>query len=404
MADPDSIGARMKAARGKLITQRQLAEMADVSLSLIKALEGGQRHTAQVGNLQKIAKALDLELPDLLGKRAALPTADGGVVDIRRALTPVDDLLDGGDLDGEPVTIDEARRTVSYLWGAYWAGRYELLGALLPDALAQLRATAQAVDSADALEASSLLARGYQAAGDTLVHLGQPDAAWLAVRQAIDAARKSEDVLLYAAMRVSVSWQLLVQGRYLESERVAVAAAHDIEPHGTTSDTELAAYGMLTVTAATAAARLRTDGANGRAADLLGEAKETADRLGYERSDHQSSFGPAKVAMLTVDCAVVRDDWTGALTAAKALPREAPLPLATRARHLADVALAQLRLGHGEKALSTVLAMESMAPDWIQYQTLPRQVVSELVERERRMHDELRDLARRLGAIGKRLI
>jgi hypothetical protein len=102
--------------------------------------------------------------------------------------------------------------------------------------------------------------------------------------------------------------------------------------------------------------------------------------------------------MMSVDCAVVQEDYSGALATARSMPTDARLPLASRARHLADVALAQLRLGYGGRALNTILSMEQMAPDWIAYQSLPRQIVAELVEQERRVSPPLRELAIRLGA------
>jgi transcriptional regulator with XRE-family HTH domain len=398
MDDRVELGARIRHLRGKLLSQRELADKAQVSVDLIRKLEQGRRHTASIASLQRIAKALDVNIAELLGKPTPVLSADpaAGVVAIRRALTPVDDLLDLDVIEGTPLTLDEAERTVTYLWGAYWAGRYELLSTLLPNALMQMRATHRAVPATEKTRAAHALARAYQAAGDTLVHLGHQDAAFLAIREALRAAHESDDPLLYAAMRVSVAWQLLVQGRYEESERVAVVAARGVEPHGNASESELSAYGILSVTAATAAARSQK---RDSARQLLDVANETAGRLGYDRADHQTTFGPAKVAMLAVDVHVVQDDFSSALAAAKSLPRDAALPLASRARHLADVALSNLRLGRDDRALHTVLTMEQLAPDWIKYQTLPRQVVAELVERERRVSPQLRELALRLGAL-----
>lgn len=398
MDDRIELGARIRQLRGKLLSQRELADKAQVSVDLIRKLEQGRRHTASIGSLQRIAKALDVNIAELLGKPTPLPSPDpaAGVVAIRRALTPVDDLLDMDVIDGAGLTLEEAERTVTYLWGAYWAGRYELLSTLLPTALMQLRVTYRTVPTSHRSRAAHALARAYQCAGDTLVHLGQQDAAFLAIREALRVARESDHPLLYAAMRVSVSWQLLVQGRYEESERVAVVAARDIEPRGETSESQLSAYGILAVTAATAAARSQK---RDSARELLGVAGEMAGQLGYDRADHQTTFGPAKVAMLAVDVYVVQDDFSAALAAAKTLPRDAALPLASRARHLADVALSQLRLGRDDRALQTLLTMEQLAPDWIKYQTLPRQIVAELVERERRVTPQLRELAMRIGAL-----
>lgn len=398
MDDHLDLGVRIRRLRGKLLSQRQLADRAQVSIDLIRKLEQGQRHTASIGSLQRIARALDVSIAELLGKPNSVPSSDpsAGVVAIRRALTPVDDLLDGDVIDTVPLTLVEAERTVTYLWGAYWAGRYQLLSTLLPNALMQLRASVHTAPATEKPRAAHALARAYQAAGDTLVHLGQQDAAFLAIREALRAARETDDHLLYAALRASVSWQLLVQGRYDESERVAVVAAKDIEPSGDVNDSHLSAYGILVVTAATAAARSQRSAA---ALELLATAGETANRLGYDRSDHQTTFGPVKLAMMAVDVHIVQDDFVGALTAARALPRDAALPLASRARHMADLALAYLRLGDDERSLATVLSMEQSAADWIQYQTLPRQVVAELVERERQVSAPLRELAIRIGAM-----
>jgi hypothetical protein len=148
------------------------------------------------------------------------------VVAIRRALTTVDDLLPDPTWLDEPLTLVGAERMVTYAWGAYWSGHYELLGKLLPTNLPQLRATVRAVPVAERSRANELLAMAYQVAGDTLVHLGHPADAWLAIRQAIDAANQGDDPLLAAALRISVSWQLLVQGRYDEAEQVAVVQEH----------------------------------------------------------------------------------------------------------------------------------------------------------------------------------
>lgn len=400
MDDRTDLGARIRQLRGggKLMSQRELADRAGVSIDLIQKLEQGRRHTASVGSLQRIARALDVTVAALLGKPAAVPSPDpaAGVVAIRRALTPVDDLIDDV-VETTPLTLDEAERTVTYLWGCYWSGRYETLAGLLPSALMQLRATVRAVPTADRPRAAHILARGYQAAGDTLIHLGQQDTAWLAVREAMRAAQNTDDQLLAAALRVSVAWQLLIQGRYDESERVALSAAAAIEPGRDVSESQLAAYGILTMTGATAAARSQRAAAT---TELLAVAGDTAARLGYDRADHSTTFGPAKVAMQSVDCAVVQDNFGSALTAARSLPRDAALPVVSRARHLADVALAHMRLGHHDRALSTLLAMEDLAPaDWLRHQAMPRQVVRELVEHQRRVGRPLRDLAIRIGAL-----
>jgi transcriptional regulator with XRE-family HTH domain len=120
VADHMELGARIQRLRGKLLSQRELAEKAQVSVDLIRKLEQGH-HTARVDSLQRIARAVDVTIAELLDQPHAMPSADpaAGVVAIRQALTPVDDLLDLDVTEGAPLTLDEADRTVTYLWGTY---------------------------------------------------------------------------------------------------------------------------------------------------------------------------------------------------------------------------------------------------------------------------------------------
>lgn len=386
------IGARIRELRGKVFSQQQLADAAGVSVQLIRALEQGQRQTASISSLARLARALDVELADLLGKRASMPgDPDTGVLALRRALTPVDDLL-GEVIDEQTATLTEARRTVDYAWASYWAGQYDQIASVLPAALPQLRATAHAAQAIERPAAYELLARAYWVTGCTLVHLGQTDPAWHSIRLALDSAEKSNDSLLSATLRGSVSWQLLVQGRYEESHRIAVRAASEIEPTGDVELPHLSAYGSLILTAATAAGRgQRVSEAN----HLVAQSNEVAARMGVDRHDYETYFGPSQVIMQTVDVGVVTEDYTAALDAAYKMPRDNALPLASRCRHLADQAMAHARLGHGEKALDALLAAESAGPDWMRHQTLPRRIVGELLDIDRQ--SRLRSLAQRLG-------
>ncbi|GAA1239880.1 helix-turn-helix domain-containing protein [Prauserella halophila] len=393
-----SIGERIRQLRGKALTQRQLADTAGVSIDIVRKLEQGARLTASSGTLTRLARALDVSVPELLGTRMAVPSGDPntGVVAIRRALSPVDDLLDTPADDGQAATLAEARRTVDYAWGTYWDGRYDELSGLLPTALPQLRATLHAAGPDERVEAAELLARAYWVTGCTLVHLGQTDPAWQAIRLAHEHAEQGGDELLAATVRGSISWQLLVQGRYDESHRVAARTAEGLEPRGDASLSHLSAYGSLIITAATASGRdLRT----GEARHLVGQARDVAARMGTDRHDYETYFGPSQVVMQTVDVGVVTEDYTAALDAAREMPRNgAALPLASRCRHLADQAMAHARLGHRQKALDSLLAAETMGPDWIRHQTLPRRIVGDLLERDRQ--SRLRGLAQRLGVSG----
>ncbi|PXX65451.1 transcriptional regulator with XRE-family HTH domain [Nocardia tenerifensis] len=392
--DDSSIGVRIRLFRGKTLTQRQLADQAGVSVDLVRKLEQGGRQTASIASLQKLARALDVDIADLIGKRAGVPSADpdSGIVAIRRALTPVDDLL-GETNEEAAVSLDDGRRAVDYAWGAYWAGRYELLTSILPTGLTQLRATVHAARNGSVAEAKELLARMYWVTGCTLVHLGQTDPAFLAIRQALAAAEDGNDPLLLGTIRGSVAWQLLVQGRYDESRRVALRAAASLEPAGEVAPEHLSAYGSLVLLSATAAGRAQQVP---EALSLVEAAEEIALRLGGDRRDYETYFGPSQVVMQTVDVNVSSERYPEALAAAKSMPADNGLPQSSRARHLTDTAVALTRTGQHRRALDTLLTAERVGgPDWLKYQSLPKRIVSELLDHDRRV--PLRAFARRIG-------
>lgn len=393
-AEEASIGARIRRLRNDvLMTQDDLAAAAGVSTDLIRKLEQGRRHTASIGSLHRIAAALDVDLGELLG-RDKMPDAapDAGVVALRQAVADVADLL--GDVEGEPLSLRDAERSVTYLWGAYWSGRYDQLTGLIPQALIGLRAALHAANPATRSKAAEQLAWGYWVAGSTLTHLLQPDAAFMAVRRAVDLAGSGDDALLAAAVKGSLSWQMMVSGRFADAERIAVRTAESIEPSGNVPVQDLSAYGSLLITAATAAAR---DDRGAVAGDFLASASEVAQRVGSDRVDYETPFGPSQVTMQTVDVSVVTEDYPAALHAASRMPSNPGLPLAARCRHLTDRACAHVNLGQEERALALLLAAEGMSPDWIRHQTLARSVTRDLLTAERTRSTPLRQLAKRIG-------
>lgn len=390
-----SLGERIRELRGKLYTQRELAERAGVSIDLVRKLEQGARNTASVASLHKLALALDVNLADLVG-RARLPEQDPaeGVTALRHAVSGVDDLL-GEPPSADPLLVIDVNRELTYLWGAYWSGRYENLTALLPPVLGSLRASVAASTGQDRPRAFEGLAQGYWVAGCCLVHLRQSDAGFIAVRHALEAADKGNDPLLSATLCGALSWQLLVAGRFGESEALAVRSAERIEPRGEVPLPHQSVYGSLVITAATAAARSQK---GDRARDFLTESAQVADQMGADRSDYNSPFGPSQVAMQSVDVGVQIGEYGQALKAAKTMPDQgAALPLAAQARHLTDRAIAHTKLGQYDKATALVQTAEQMAPNWAKHQTSIKSVIRDLLHTPRSSSTSLRALAGRLG-------
>src|SRR6266498_1513153 len=85
---PSTIGERVKQLRlqrAPRMTQRELAERAGVSIDLISKLEQGQKQTALLITLHKIAGALDVDVAALLARPSRIDVAEedqdtGGVL------------------------------------------------------------------------------------------------------------------------------------------------------------------------------------------------------------------------------------------------------------------------------------------------------------------------------------
>jgi hypothetical protein len=342
-----------------------------------------------------LTRALDVDVSVLLARPTRIDTAendqDQGVLPIRRAITAVRD-------NGEPGSVDELGKSAGYAWSAYWTNRFDLLGELLPNLLTSARATARETDTPAAFAALSDV---YAACASTLVHLGHVDLAYLAMERAIGAAERSDDPLRRAALSGWMSWLLLHQtGTADQAQRLAVDEADRVEPRlGKARPQQISVWGSLLISGAVAAAR---DDQPAEADDLLNLAEAAATRLHAETSvirvAYQSPFGLPLVVMQSVDVAVVTDRPGRALEVAKKMPSDGLPLLASKARHLADVAYAQTSLRRDHEATDTLLTIERTAPHWMKYQAYPRTIVRELLERERRSRTpQLRGLARRLG-------
>lgn len=397
MGEPGPIGERIKRLRLQrlpALTQRELAERAGISVDVISKLEQGSKQSALLVTLHRIARALDVDISELIVERIPVESDESsdaaGVIAVRRALLDV--------VDTEPDQPDDVARSVSFAWGAYWNGRYDVLGSALPALVGSARGAHR---DAATPETAAQLADACGVTAATLVHLGYVDLAYVAMERALHAAEQGEDALHRAALVGWMSWLLL---HYTGTADLArdLAAAEATRLRAAGSDPKsLAVRGSLLVSAAVAAARNeQADVAD----EFVAEARAEADRLvemGQPvRRDYESTFGLPQVVMQAVDVAVVTDRPGRALDLAREMSPDAAMPLASRARHLADRAFALVALDRDEAATETLLEIERMAPQWMRYQAYPRATVRELVERERRVRTpRLRELAERLGVV-----
>jgi transcriptional regulator with XRE-family HTH domain len=379
----ETIGSQLRRIRrGRGLTQEELADRAGVSRDLVAKLEQGRRHTARIASLASLARALDVELSALVERSTLVlqtdDREDAGLVALRDAVTalPVS-------ADDDPTPVSVLRGSLAEAWQDYWAGRYGRLCSTLPGLIGEARQTADA----------AVLASFYQVASCVLCQIGKDVLAFVAAERGIRAAEQGDDELLHATLHGTLGWAFLHQGRYRDAERVACQAAEAIEPRvGSASAEQLSVWGGLLLSALPAAA---AQGRRDAAEDLLSLAGVAAARLGAERNDYQTGFGPAKVAQESVHAAVTLGDTGRALELAPHVPRER-LATAAHGRHLLDVAQAQVDDRRNRDAVDTLLAAERLSQEWLRHQALARHLVLELRKRDM---SRLDGVAERMGLV-----
>lgn len=394
--------ARIRRRSGQ--TQEQLAERADVSVSVIRKLERGDRDTASLSTLRKLARALGVTTVNLFHP---VPVFAGVAQDdrddlyaIRRVLQPARALPRPVVTlaEDEPPTLNELKQSVREVNGMFRDSDYAAAVAALPTAITHARAAVDALDGDCQRVAVTQLAQTYQTAALVLTQLGKYDLAYHALGLCVDAGRTAGDNVLVAAAVCSENWLLTRQARFDDAERAALETAEAIEPSISRSPQDhIAVWGWLNLGAAAAATRNNRPGV---ADDALRRARAAAHvAAGYVSPDvaHWTSFDPAVVAMREVELAMVRGDAGRALRAARAVPADAR-PRVTYQRHLLDVAAAHLDRRRNDEALPLLLQLQESAPGWLRYQRYARHLTERLLQtRARAVTDELRTLADFLG-------
>jgi transcriptional regulator with XRE-family HTH domain len=372
------------------MTQRQLADLADVSIDVIRKIEQGQRLSVRLDTLGAIAQALDVSTSELLDKPRGLVVGaeDGEMLHLRRAI------LDVIPMTTDPSSLADLRVQLGESWRAYWTGQYAACARRLPAVIVGSRAAVRADMGTTAL---TVQADVLHLAASLLAHLGMEDLAALAMHQATTAADASEDDLMIAGLAGSRAWLLMRQGLSAEGAEVAIAAAGEIEPRMAAHVNHVAVWGECLRYATVALTRA---GQAAEARGLVVLTNTAAARVGAERPDRAWSvrvaekaegnaplpglgFGPLLTAVAEVEVEVADEQYRQALNLAARIGSLDALSPAVRAGHLINVAWAQTMDYHSADAVMTLRQAERIAPELVPYQTLVRQAVAELLPRRR---------------------
>ncbi|MGH8886500.1 MAG: helix-turn-helix domain-containing protein [Egibacteraceae bacterium] len=385
--------------RRRGLSQVACAALVGRSNSWLSQLERGLRQPDSVSVLIKLATALDVELPRLLGPAVDLPPDGGGHHDAPRGVPALayelvcPDTFVRATVD-RPMSLDALAERVERARRTRWAGRYTELALVLPDLIAAGRLATQ--EGRDTRRAWGLLAHCYVLAEMLLEQLNEHRLRCLAADRAVAAAERTEDELLRGVSAWRLGYALLAHGALDLADHVAQDAASLLEAGLDEARPErVAVFGALRIsmghlaTATDDVAAMR---------EALGDAARVAQLLPDGYVDPWTAFCPANVGFNEIAAWANAGDPVEALRVADRTDFDAlPLP-ARQAWTWVRIAQAHGLRRKDTAAVAALLEAERIAPESVRYRRAVRDLVSVLLRREREPATPgLRGLARRIG-------
>jgi transcriptional regulator with XRE-family HTH domain len=387
--------------RRRGLSQVKLAGLLGRSESWLSQVERGVRSIDRISVLIEVASALNVPVtelsPDPLIQEG--PDEHPAARAVRRAImqTATLGLVAQESPRGRTPDMEELRARAGQAWELTHTSSYVELASLLPDLIMDSERATRRLTGEDRTAAFSLLAHVYQATAAAMAKLRQVDVAWVAGDRSIEAAERAGEPLLAAAGVFRIAHAFLSGNRIEEALRMALATADALEPQVATGRPELIAlWGALNQVGAVIATRANEEDI---ARERMRKAEEAAARLGEDRNDFETEFGPTNVALHAVAVAVELGD------AGEALRRAAPvdasrLSVERRGRFLLDVARAYAQRRKTAEAVRAIEEAEALTPEQVRSHPMVREMVRDLLRGERRrVNPELRRLAERAGVL-----
>ncbi|WP_411114088.1 helix-turn-helix domain-containing protein [Streptomyces sp. 029-5] len=364
-------------------TQSELAAASGVSLSIIRKLEQGERGTARLETLRKLAASLRVETMRL----SSGPNEDGPIVGTVERWEAVRHALErpplAPELDDEAPTVGGVRSAFARAEPLFQKNQYAKLAVVLPPLLRDAEALGD--------EGRAVRVRLLQLAGLLMVQTRQFDTAEVALRRALDGAA---DRLEGAATVNTQCWLLLRQGQLETALDLAVTWADETEPRmSRATSSELSTWGLMLLKVTAAAVR---NSQPGQAADALRLARAAAVALGREsksETDAIRAFGPTTVHLKRAENAGVVDCPDVVLDLAKRVPANAMPPSSNRNRYALGIADALARTGQYADGFEVLADIQRAAPEWLPNQTYARTVLRRIIEGRRTLTPEMRRMA-----------
>ncbi|MGH3625648.1 MAG: hypothetical protein ACRDQ5_28405 [Sciscionella sp.] len=316
----------------------------------------------------------------LTGIGALTTTTILGVTPAGAAVDPVDAVesaLLNPPLTGRPVAVPQLACLIGSARTVFQQGQYAQLAATLPGLLSTVLATrTEATTGEDIAVVDRYTAQLYVLASELGVKLSRDRLAWTSADRALQAAHGSGDILTQASARRAWGIVLRRHGDTDTAQQLILDTAAALQPDLRRGPEHLSVYGSLAATASyTAAGR----GDRDTARTLLGEALDTARRVGADANHRGTAFGPTAVGMYQVSIARVLGEPTTAIQAARRI-NPAAIPFGEqRARYWSNVARALFDLGQFEPCYRALLAAERESADEVRYRRPIQKITTSLL-------------------------
>ena len=405
MVEPSGRGQRIaRARRRRGLSQATLAGLVGRSESWLSQVERGLREVDSHTVLTVLAKILRIDVAELTGDEPAAPRSAcyTAAQDIERAMMAYDGLesvIAGTEAD-RPPDIQRLALAVGRVNHTYQAARYEEAGLMLPALIRGVEAAARTCPSRDALAVSTVRSQVYQATAMVLNRVGETELAWTAADRAITAAEHAEAGLTAALSAYRLAHVFTRRKRTTQARDLTTGAASALHCSGRNEDPErLSVAGSLHLADALAAAAEFDHAAADRS---LAQAQQVADRLGEDRNDHWTAFGPSNVRIHRISAAVAFGDADTAVETSEALDLlHLPPGLAGRRSQVSlDLGRAYAQQRYDAAAVNMLLEAERIAPQLVRYDAATHDLLTLLMRREHRASTpQLRPLAHRAGVI-----
>jgi len=239
------------------------------------------------------------------------------------------------------------------------ASSSEELGPLLATLIPDLEAASRRLEDDDRNEVFGLLAEAYQVAAAMLVKVGDIGAGWIAADRAISASERCRDRGLITAGQLRMGHTFVNSSEDKLAIRVLRQAASLAK--GLTADAE---PGLISLTGVCALLLSVLEARRGNAEEArrhLKAARGLARRLGTDRNDHGTEFGPTNVGLHEVAVEVELRNAGEALRLARRVYASRLSP-ERQARFLVDVARAHAQRREVARSVAALAKAEEIAP------------------------------------------